>query len=141
MAITLDGTIGITLPASGDLLSTSLIKSDTTSPPTIQNSTGTEVGTFCRAWVNFDGTTTPPSIRASFNVSGVTRSATGQYVVTLTNALPDTNGAVVGTARILGVNSAIVSPYMDTSSTIQVNTNIVTGALTNSNPVHLAVFR
>jgi hypothetical protein len=141
MAITLDGTIGITLPESGDILNTALIKSDTTSPPTIQNSTGTEVGTFCRAWVNFDGTTTPPSIRASFNVSGVTRSATGQYVVTLTNALPDTNGAVVGTARILGVNSAIVSPYMDTSSTIQVNTNIVTGALTNSNPVHLAVFR
>jgi hypothetical protein len=142
MAIVLDGTTGITSPEySGDVFNASLIRSDTTSPPTIQNTNGTEIGTFCRAWVKFNGTTTPPTISASFNVSGVTRSATGQYVVTLTNALPDANGAVVGTARIIGVNSAIVSPYMDTSSTIQVNTNIVTGALANSNPVHLAVFR
>lgn len=141
MAITLDGSVGITLPASGDILSTSLIKSDTTSPTTIQNSSGTEVGTFCRAWVKFDGTATPPTISASFNVSTVTRSATGQYVVTLTNALADANGAVVGTARILGTGSAYVSPYMDTSSTIQVNTNTTSGSLANANPVQLAVFR
>ena len=35
----------------------------------------------CTAWVNFDGTTTPPTIRDSFNVSSVVRTATGVYDV------------------------------------------------------------
>lgn len=33
------------------------------------------------AWVNFDGTTTPPTIRDSFNVKDVVRTATGVYKV------------------------------------------------------------
>lgn len=33
----------------------------------------------CTAWVNFDGTTTPPTIRDSYNVSAVIRTATGYY--------------------------------------------------------------
>jgi len=35
----------------------------------------------CTAWVNFDGTTTPPTIRDSFNVSDVVRTATGRFKV------------------------------------------------------------
>ena len=35
----------------------------------------------CTAWVNFDGTTTPPTIRDSYNVSQVIRTATGSYDV------------------------------------------------------------
>ena len=38
----------------------------------------------CTAWVNFDGTTTPPTIRDSFNVSDVVRTAAGQYNVFFT---------------------------------------------------------
>jgi hypothetical protein len=60
---------------------------------------GTENGTLCRAWVNFNGTlvTNPGSatgIRASFNVSSVTDNGTGDYTVTLANAMPDANYAV-----------------------------------------------
>ncbi len=33
----------------------------------------------CTAWVNFDGTTTPPTIRDSYNVSSVVRTATGKF--------------------------------------------------------------
>lgn len=44
MAITLDGTTGITLPASGDIINASMIQSDTSNPPTFQNSSGTELG-------------------------------------------------------------------------------------------------
>jgi len=102
---------------------------------------GTGIGTLCRAWVNFDGSATPPSIRSSFNVSSVTRSATGQYVVTLTNALDDANGCVTGTARILGVGGGYASPYMDTSSTIQVNSHNTAGSLINANQISIAVFR
>ena len=45
----------------------------------------------CRAWVNFDGTTTTPSIRGSGNVSSVTRNDTGDYTVNFTTAMPDNN--------------------------------------------------
>ena len=66
-------------------------------PPTIQDSAGTEIGTFCRAWVNFNGTGTV-AIRASFNVTSITDVNSGRYVVNLTTALPDSNGAAVATA-------------------------------------------
>ena len=43
----------------------------------------------CRAWVNFDGTTSPGTIRGSGNVSSVERNATGSYTVNLSTAMPD----------------------------------------------------
>ena len=67
-------------------------------PPTIQDSAGTEIGTFCRAWVNFDGTTNTGgfcTIRSSFNVSSVADNGVGIYTVNLTTAMPDANFAVV----------------------------------------------
>jgi hypothetical protein len=56
----------------------------------------------CRAWVNFDGTrneadTTASTnganvlIRASGNVASVLKNATGDYTITFTTAMPDTN--------------------------------------------------
>ena len=64
----------------------------TNTPVTFADSAGTQVGTLCRAWVNFTSTT----IRASFNVSSITQRATGDYTVNFTNALPDKNYAVAG---------------------------------------------
>jgi hypothetical protein len=62
-------------------------------PPTIQDSAGTQIGTFCRAWVNFNGTGTV-AIRASFNVTSITDNGTGNYTVNFTTAMPDVNFAV-----------------------------------------------
>lgn len=62
-------------------------------PPTIQDSAGTQIGTFCRAWVNFNGTGTV-AIRASFNVSSITDNGTGNYTVNFTTAMPDANYCV-----------------------------------------------
>jgi len=45
----------------------------------------------CRAWVNFNGTTSPGTIRASGNVSSVTKNGTGDYTVNFTTAMPDAN--------------------------------------------------
>jgi hypothetical protein len=61
-------------------------------PPTIQDSAGTQIGTFCRAWVNFNGTGAV-AIRASFNVTSITDNGVGRYQVNITNALPDANYA------------------------------------------------
>ena len=45
----------------------------------------------CTAWVNFDGTTTPPTIRDSYNVSAVIRTATGNYDVYFKEPMDNTN--------------------------------------------------
>jgi len=69
-------------------------------PPTVQDSAGTQIGTFCRAWVNFNGTTvTNPAsmtgVRGSFNVSSILDNGVGNYTVNFTTAMPDANYAVV----------------------------------------------
>lgn len=63
-------------------------------PPVIQRADGTEVGEFCRAWVNFNGTGTV-AIRASFNVTSITDNGTGDYTVNFTNAMVDANYSAV----------------------------------------------
>lgn len=65
-------------------------------PPVIRDSAGTEVGTFCRSWVNFNGTGTV-AIRSSFNVSSITDNGVGDYTVNFTNALSDSNYCVICT--------------------------------------------
>jgi hypothetical protein len=54
----------------------------------------------CRAWINFDGTSGSIGTgRGSGNVSSVTDNGTGDYTINFTNAMPDTNYAVVGTVK------------------------------------------
>jgi hypothetical protein len=48
-----------------------------------------------RAWVNFEGSASGATIRGSQNVASVTRNAAGNYTVTLTTAMADTNYAVI----------------------------------------------
>jgi len=58
------------------------------------NASGTAPVYACRAWVNFDGTTaTPSTIRASGNVSSVTKNGTGDYTINFTTAMPDADYA------------------------------------------------
>lgn len=47
----------------------------------------------CVAWVNFNGNTA--TIRASYNVSSITKDGTGNYVANITNALPNSDYAVL----------------------------------------------
>ena len=67
---------------------------------TLSDGTNSTSSTNCiqgsaKAWANFDGTTSPATIRASYNVSSITRSATGTYSVNFTTAFADTNYAAV----------------------------------------------
>jgi len=50
----------------------------------------------CTAWVNFDGTTTPPTIRDSYNVSSVVRTSTGYYDVYFEKDMDNINFAIAG---------------------------------------------
>lgn len=75
------------------------LKSSTTSPPAFQNTNGTAIGTLCRAWVAYNGST--QTIIGSFNVSSVTYTGSGQYVANFTNALPDATYVVAGSQASL----------------------------------------
>ena len=64
---------------------------------TLNNDTGvlaTQNGMtgIAKAWVNFNGY--DASIRGSFNVSSVTRIATGRYTITFTTAMPNGNYSI-----------------------------------------------
>ena len=140
-----------------DSTSTLVIKNGVANtPPTIQDSAGTQIGTFCRAWVNFNGTTvTNPAsmtgVRGSFNVSSILDNGTGDYTVNFTTAMPDANYAVAITASAGTNNSSLVgtvksatqygAPSNQTTTACQivfvnyVNTLIDTGA------IYVSIFR
>jgi hypothetical protein len=117
-------------------------------PPTIQDSGGVEIGTFCRAWVNFDGTTNVGgfcTIRASFNVTSVADNGTGDYTVNFTNAMPDANYAFFGTAGRgnsngdLFVNeNANVPP---TTTAVRFGTSVGSNVLVDGSYVNISIFR
>jgi hypothetical protein len=88
-------------------------------PPTIQDSAGTQIGTFCRAWVNFNGTTvTNPAsmtgVNGSFNVSSVLDNGTGDYTVNFTTAMPDANYCVT---QVLTGAASVTTLYSTTAPT------------------------
>lgn len=58
-----------------------------------------------KAWVNFVGAT--GIINASYNVTNVTRSAAGIYVVNFTTAFTNTNYVAVGMSNSLAINGWI----------------------------------
>ena len=79
---------------------------------------GTQNGTLCRAWVNFDGTGTV-AIRDDFNVNTIGDNGTGDYTVNFSNGLADVNYAVSLATNEGGAGSSTNEP----SILIDGNTN------------------
>jgi hypothetical protein len=111
-------------------------------PPTIQDSAGTQIGTFCRAWVNFNGTGTV-AIRASFNVSSITDNGTGDYTVNFTTAMADANYSAVGLCRISGnIRNIISLDGVNTALTTgSVRVRTLDAALSDADVVCVSIFR
>jgi hypothetical protein len=63
-----------------------------------QNSSGTQNGTLCRAWVSFNGTGVV-AISASFNVTSITDRGTGKYDVNFTNSMSDSSYVATGNVQ------------------------------------------
>jgi len=89
----------------------------------------------CRAWVNFNGQGTI-AIRASGNVTSIADNGTGEYTVTLTNAMPDANYAPVASDFFYGETITGVL----TTTTFKVYT-YNQGASVDPSAVYVAVFR
>jgi hypothetical protein len=94
----------------------------------------------CRAWVNFDGTGTV-AIRASGNVTSITDSGTGSYVVNFTTAMPDVNYSVVGAVgpASAGGECVQITSLATTGATIATSNNL-TGLVDRAN-VGVAILR
>jgi hypothetical protein len=114
-------------------------------PPTIVDVNNVQIGTFCRAWVNFNGTGTV-AIRASFNVSSITDNGTGDYTVNFTNAMPDANYSWIGSCGTIASSFGVFNVY--TPSGVAPSTTAFRFTTTNSNfaasdlaNVNVAVFR
>lgn len=99
-----------------------------------------------RAWVNFNGVTTA-TIRASYNVSSVTRNGTGDYTVNFTNALADANYSVNALASFAASNarmlvSADSSTAIFSTSSVRLKTvESTNGALSDPSYCCVSVFR
>ena len=96
----------------------------------VANTLNTDTGVFstnnaysgiASAWVNFSCPSSTVTVNASLNVSSVTRSASGQYVINFNTALADANYTLLASCyasnsgypafsnNVYGVNVSIVS--------------------------------
>jgi len=114
------------LTFNGTTLATTTLQSTNVSDGTNSTSTTNCIQGSAKAWINWNGVPTT-SIRASYNVSSLTRTAQGTYTVAFTNALTDANYAFVGMSIY---NSAgrlqVVSQDYRTANTAS-NCYVVTG--------------
>lgn len=84
------------------------IKSAASLTPTVfQDSSANEIGRLCRAWAAWGTSGTTLTTRSSFNVSSVTRTGVGLVTVSFTNAMPDANYAIAGSAGYNGTTGFV----------------------------------
>ena len=112
MPTTIDSA-GITFNDTTTLTSANIGTAQLVNGSVIASKLGTnEQKQIAKAWVNFNGTTSPPTIRSSYNVSSITKHATGQYTVNFATQLSDANYSI--SASIIGTTTqsdGAVAPY------------------------------
>jgi len=82
------GTTTLTLPATTG----SVIGSNSSGDIQFNSGYGSVAKAYgVRAWVNFNGTTSPGTIRGSGNVTSITKNGTGSFTLNFTTAMPDAN--------------------------------------------------
>ena len=96
-----------------------------------------------KAWVNFNGTSA--AIRASYNVSSITKISTGNYALNFTNALTDANYSGIATAGTSGTTGVtIIAPYNFTNTTTSCSVctfNTAYSGLIDIDIVNVSIFR
>lgn len=97
-----------------------------------------------RAWVNFDATTTPPTIRAGLNVAEITVPSANVFRIVFDEELEDGDYAVTGMAVSTGANLArLTQPNggAQTAAHVDVAVNIGDSTLIASPRVMVSIFR
>lgn len=89
------------------------------------------VTTNALAWVRYNGNT--KTVLASYNVSSVTYSSAGTYIVNFSNATSDANIAVLGTVNNSGSAGYNTSTFLTTATTTSTATIAVVGVTGTAN--------
>jgi len=125
--------------AYGSALVDTIQSSTTGTPPQFNDGSGAQIGTLCRAWVNFNGVTTA-AIRASFNVSSVTRTGTGAYTINFTTALPSANYTFNTTTQQTSSGSALTRWVAQSTTAYSLVTTDASGVALDAPYVVMAFF-
>jgi hypothetical protein len=114
---------------------------------TLNNDTGvlaTQNGMtgIAKAWVNFDGVPSTPTISASFNISSVSKTSTGVYTVNYTTAMPSANYCAVagGAGNVTGEGSWNAVSNTPSAGSIIVRSFGLDGNFQNQTSYLVAVF-
>jgi len=121
---------------------------------TLSDGTNSTSSTNCiqgsaKAWVNFDGASSP-SIRASYNVSSITWNTTGDYSINFTNAFVDNNycATAFGQRADNPADDLLVQAYQNvygdafkTTSLRVVSTHGSSGTQTDALAICVSIFR
>ena len=107
---------------------------------TATNASGSAPIYSCRAWVNFNGTSTV-AIRESGNVSSITDNGTGYYTVNFTTAMPDANYSAVASCFQSGSVLLSRTPISASTASYAVITATLAGADADSTFIATAAFR
>lgn len=114
---------------AGTVVADTLQSSITGTPVQFNDGTGTQIGTLCRAWVNFNGTTNTGgfcTIRNSFNVTSVEDNGTGDYTINFTTAMPNANYSAT-----IGCNQTIMR--ITTAAVATTSIDVLTGRVADFN--------
>jgi hypothetical protein len=120
---------------------------------TLSDGTNSTSATNCiqgsaKAWVRFNGGTTP-TIASSYNISSITYNLGGDYTINFTSALANANYCITGTCSTFGnTNAGFMCPNRNastgayvapTTTTCRVNTMFLssTSAGNSDNPVYV----
>jgi hypothetical protein len=166
MAIVINGSGTVTGISAGGLPDASVLTADIADANiTADKLSGAQTGAApiygCRAWVNFDGTRNEADtgastnganvkIRASGNVTSVLKNGTGDYTITFTTAMPDTNYAPTfggfntgngdGSWIVAGTGSGAY-PAGITTGSLRILTYSYTGNTQDQQAVFVHIFR
>jgi hypothetical protein len=131
------------LTFNGTTLATTTLSSTNLSDGTNTTSTTNCIQGSAKAWVNFNGTATP-TIRASFNVSSVTYSATGKFTVNFTTAMTSANYAFAISGGSPSANTAAYGTLQNsiapTSSALAIGFLSDAGVFVNATYASATVF-
>jgi len=143
---TVSGTANLTIGGANNTGSTT-IKTNNTNAVTIDNSQNLQFNSGygsvataygCRAWVKFDGTGTL-TVNGSGNVSSVTDSGTGIYVVNFSTSLP-TNYQISAGHKRVGASAEIVNIYGFNTNYVNIDF-FAGGSLSDTDYIGIAVHR
>jgi len=98
---------------------------------------------YSKAWVNFDGTKTPPQVLSTNGIVNVQKHAPGIYGLSFSTAFSNSNYCLIGTAKQVSATPCFIqysptTPFTPTSASINIMTP--TGTTVDSEHVSIIIY-